>query len=314
MQNLRALLGQCGVRRVGELDRLYAWDVDAGGLTDMRERLRQRAEYPAAARRLAANMLLDAAGDPALGDMLRDAGRTVAALSAVYLNASGGLTLPRLKAFIAGFGLVSPGRARALLELMLHLGYVRPDPRSRPRSYSLTPRFLASYARHEASLLDAAALVEPAVRLVQQNLATAAVMNDLACEQGAAFVAGSRQTHGHEAWYRTFMHRLAGIQLLHGLVAGADSFPPTGRIAFSARETAQRFQVSRVHVGRMLQAAVGHGFMEAEPGSVRFTEAGRQALDWLYASRLCVHLACAARTLKAHPELAEREAPASVVV
>jgi DNA-binding IclR family transcriptional regulator len=301
----------CG--KVCELDRLYAWDVDAGGLADLREKLRQRADYPAAAKRLAANMLQDAAGDPALGDMLRDAGRTVAALSAAYLHASGGLTLNRLKAFIAGFGLVSPGRARALLHLMLHLGYVRPDPDTRPQAYSLTPRFLASYARHEASLLDAAALVEPAVRLVQHNLGSPAVMNALVAEQGAAFVAGSGQTRGHEDWYRTFMHRLAGIQMLHGLVADAESFPPTGRIAFSSRETARRFQVSRVHVGRMLRAAVRHGFLELEPGAVQFTDAGRQALDWLYSSRLCVHLASAARTLKAHPELAQPKASAGAV-
>ena len=289
---------------MGEIDELFAWDFEASQLPMMRDRLRQRADYPAAARRLAANMLLDADGDPALGGMLRDAGRTVAALSAVYLDATGGLTLARLKTFIAGFGLVSAGRARALLDLMTHHDYVRPEPGGRPRTYSLTPRFLESYRRHEASLLGAVAVVEPAAGLVERNLGAPAVMNTLAVEQGAAFVAASRLGHGLDPWYRIFMDRLAGIQLIHELVARADTFPPTDWIAFSQAATGRRFQVSRVHLGRMIQAGVDQGFMEVRPGAVRFTEAGQEALHWIYTGRLCVHLASAARTLKAHPELA----------
>lgn len=284
--------------RVGDVERLYAWDVGAGELAAMRERLRRRPEYPAAARRLAVNMLADADGDVALGGLLRDAGRTVAALSAVYLNASGGLTLARLKGFLAGFGLVSPGRARGLMNLMLHLRYVTQEPGRRPRRYGLTPSFLASYARHEASLLDAVAVVEPAARRLADGLDAPGVLDRLVTEQGAAFVAGSGHARGFEAWYGIFMHRLAGIQLLHGLVAQADSFPPSGPIAFSAVEMARRFDVSRVHVSRMIHEAAAAGFVTTEPGALRFTEEGQRALDWLYASRLCVHLACAARTLK----------------
>jgi len=289
---------------VGEVERLYAWDAGPEDLARLRERLRARPEYPAAARRLAANMLADADGDPALGGLLRDAGRTVAALSAVGLGGAGELTLASLRNYIAGFGLVSPGRASALLNLMLHLKYVQPRAGPPPGRYALTPQFLASYARHEASLLDAAAVIEPAVRWVAQGLGAPAVLTRLAAEQGAAFVAGSRQGHGLDAWYRIFMHRLAGIQMLHGLVARADSFPPAGPIPFSAAETSCRFQVSRVHISRMIREAGAAGFIETAPGALGFTEAGRQALDWLYASRLCIHLACAARTLKAHPELA----------
>jgi hypothetical protein len=289
---------------VGDLQRLYAWDIDVRDLSGMRVALRRRPEYPDAARRLAANMLADAAEDPALGGLLRDAGRTVAALSAVCLGASSGLTLAGLKGFIAGFGLVSAGRAQALLNLMRHLRYVRPDGGSAcPPTYSLTPAFLASYARHEVSLLDAVSVVEPAARQLVWGLEAPGVLQTLALEQGRTFIAGSGEMHDFEAWYRIFMHRLAGIQVLHALVARADSFPPAGPIAASATELARRFQVSRVHVTRMLRDGAEHGFLVYEPGTVRFTQAGLEALDWLYASRLAIHLACAARTLKAHPAL-----------
>lgn len=324
-----------------EFERLYAWDVDVADLSGLRVALRRRPEYPAAARRLAANMLADAEADPALGGLLRDAGRTVAALSAVGLGAvgpgavglsasglgaSGGLTLAGLKSFIAGFGLVSAGRAQALLNLMLHLRYVQADgeaaagaggcdgdgisPAARlAKTYSLTPAFLASYARHEASLLDAVAVVEPAARCLARGVGAPAVLGALANEQGRTFAAGSGEARDFEDWYRVFMHRLAGIQVLHALVARADSFPPAGPIAASAAELARRFDVSRVHVSRMLADGAAHGFLVVEPGAVRFTPAGREALDWLYASRLCVHLACAARTLKAYPELSAAVAP-----
>ncbi|MBW8815056.1 MAG: hypothetical protein JF588_16680 [Caulobacterales bacterium] len=296
---------------MSEIESLYEWDVDVARLAQMRDRLRRRPEYPAAARRLASALLRDADEDAALGGLLRDAGRTVAGLSAAYLSASGGVTLARLKTFIAGFGLVSPGRARALLSYMRYLGYLELDPASgaaRRKSYRLTPQFRASYAQHEASLLEAAAVVEPAAGIVLRNLAAPGVLDALVVEQGDAFVAGSSQASAFDDFYRIFMHRLAGIQILHGLVAKAPGFPPAAPIPFSVSETARRFHVSRIHVSRIIKDAGLHGFVELEPGTLRFTQAGREALDWLYASRLCVHLACAARTLKANPQLVMRVA------
>ncbi len=291
---------------MSEIESLFEWDVDVSQLAQMRDRLRGRPQYAVAAQRLAANLLRDADEVPSLAAMLRDAGHNVAALSAIYLHACGEVTLPRLKSFIAGFGLVSPGRARSLLSHMRHLNYLEPDPAAlsaRRAPYRVTPRFLASYARHEASLLDAVAVLEPAVGLLQQNLGAPGVLEALVIEQGDAFVAGSGQTRPFAAFYRVFLHRLAGIQILHGLVAHAPVFPPEGNIPFSVAETARCFKVSRVHVARVMKDAEAQGFLVLEPGILPFTEAGREALDWLYASRLCLTLACVARVLKARPGL-----------
>jgi hypothetical protein len=259
---------------MSDLESLFAWDADPGQLARMRDQLRQRPNYPAAAQRLAANLLCDADEDPSLDAMLRDARHNIAAFSAMYLHAKGDVTLPRLKTFIAGFGLVSPGRARSLLNYMRHLNYLEPDPAAcsaRGAPYRVTPQFLASYTRHEASLLDAIAVVEPAVYRLREN--------------------------------RAFLHRLAGIQVLHGLVAQAKTFPPAEELSFSASETARRLKVSRVHLGRILKEAEAQGFVTLKPGALRFTEAGLKALDWMYASRLSLHLSCASRVLKARPDL-----------
>ena len=280
-------------------------------MADLRERLRRRPEYPAAARRLSANMLRDAELDPSLDGLLKDAGRTVAGLSAAYLSASGAITLSGLKSFIAGFGLVSPGRARSLLSLMRYLGYVEPlatNPPAKASAYRLTPSFLEAYTLHEVSIVDAVQLIEPAAGLVLRNLHRREVFNTLVVEQGAAFVAGSRQPRPYEAWYDVFIHRQAGIQALHALVATAQAFPPSETIGLSRTALARQLKVSRIHLNRMFQAAGQHDFVALEPGGVRFTDTGREILDWHYASRFAVHLACVARTLKAHPEICERSA------
>src|SRR4051812_46615382 len=70
---------------------------------------------------LARNMLNVAARDRVLDSLFKDAGRYVAAMWALYLHDTGGLTLARLKEVCARSGLLSPGRARALLLFLEHL-------------------------------------------------------------------------------------------------------------------------------------------------------------------------------------------------
>jgi hypothetical protein len=288
---------------------LCEWDLDVGALPAMRERLRRRPEYPAAARRQAAIILRNAADDPLIDGLLKDAGRTVGTLGVAYLHVTDGVTLARLRTFMSAFGLVSPGHARALLSHMRHLGCIVPDPDpagGRAAAYRLTPEFLAAYTRRQARLLEAVEVVEPAAGLVRRNLEAPGVLATLIGEQAKTFARSSGQAREFQAWYETFLHRLAGIQVLHFLVAEFDAFPPTGDVAFSVAATARRFKVSRTHIGRMMDDARRCGFIELEGGRLAFTAAGREALDWYCASRLCVLLACVARTLKAHPQLLGR--------
>jgi hypothetical protein len=209
---------------MSEIESLLEWDTEVDQLIPMRDRLRRHPQYPAAAQRLAANLLRDADEDPTLHAMPRDAGHNVAALSAIYLHASGEVSHSRLKPFIASFGLVSPGRARALISYLRHLGCLELDaaePLTRQERYRVTPRFLNAYRRHEASLLDAIYVLEPAIGLLLPNLAAPAMLNALVTAQGDAFVAGSAQARPYAVFYRVFLHRLAGIRILHSLVARA---------------------------------------------------------------------------------------------
>ena len=282
---------------------LADWDVGPEQLGRMREKLRRHPQFAAAAQRLAANLLRDAAEDASLDAMLRDAGHNVAALSAIYLHATGEVSLPRLKGFISGFGLVSAGRARTLLSYMLHLHFLDAEPASRSSRgarYRVTDRFRNSYARHEGSVLDAVTVIEPAVMVLRDSLDQPGVLERLVIEQGNAFIANTPNARPYASFFLTVLHRLAGIQILHSVVETAPAFPPSGDIEFSIPRVAQRFNVSRVHVGRLLEAAQAAGFVSRFGRSLRFTEVGLDAVEWYYSSRLCINLACAARMLKAN--------------
>jgi hypothetical protein len=281
------------------LQSLSVWDFEPQTLPQMRDRLRQHPDYPATVKRLAQNMIADAARDPALAHLLRDAGRTVTGLSAAHLGLTGGVTLTRLKTLMAEFGLTSPGRVRSLLSHMLHLAYVEPDPATagaRPAKYRLTARFLAAYAEHERSLVDAVTVAAPAARAVLDDLHRREVLATLVAEQTQSFILTSRLPNPIRDWFAIFMHRHAGIQILHALIGEAPSFPPTEVLPVQTADMARRFKVSRVHVARMLRDAAQAGFLTLQPGGLQFTEAGREALHWIYAGRLCVHLRSVART------------------
>ncbi len=287
------------------MDRLSTWNTNVAELPQAREQVKRHPRYSDAVQRLASNLLKEAEEDPSIESMLRDAGHNVAALCALYLDVSGEVTLARLKGLIAGFGLVSPGRARSLFGLMQHLGYLElaSARTARPARYRVTASFLASYQRHTASVLDAISLIEPMIDAVLLNIADRNVFDAVIIEQGNAFIAGSGNPHPYNALYQAILHRRGGIQILHDLVARAPRFPPTEEIAFSSLRTAQQFKVSRIHVDRMMREAETRGLLTAHRGTISFTSLGREALDWLYASRLCLNLGCIARVIESHPDL-----------
>jgi len=84
-----------------------------------------------------------------------------------------GVTLAGLKALCAKFGLLSPGRAAAMLLYLRYLGYVSPwrDRSASGRAiYQTSPAFLAAWRAHYRAVLDAAALIDPGAGRVAARL------------------------------------------------------------------------------------------------------------------------------------------------
>jgi len=289
------------------------WAMDGAGSDELYARLASHPHCDRAAHTLAVNMLDAAAGNEALDGIFKDAGRYVVALWAMYAHATGGLTLPRLKEICAASGLVSPGRARALLLYLRYLGYVESAGRDQNRlaRYTPTASFIVTWTAHLRAALGAVRLIEPAVDLVLRRLQEPAVLEAFSRFQGEELLAGAQNRLAMESPYvRIFMNRHAGSQVIMLLATGAadGTFPPRAAIAFSTAGAAKRFRVSRIHIKRMLDQAEKENFLRRQgDGAVVLDESARATIRTMYVMQLAQLLSQAARTLRERPEMTQRE-------
>lgn len=289
---------------------LLRWDTGSVIADEAYGSLRANPRYAEAVRAFASNMLAASDADPFLDGILKDAGRTLAAMCSIYLHLSGGLTLPRLKALCVSFGVISPGRARTLLIYLRYLQYVEPLPATRgsARLYAPKPAFLAAWSGLIRAVLGAMQVLEPGVRVLLSQFDKPGVFETSAryvCEQ---LLAAANQANLEAPAFRIFMHRYAGRQILQYLLSasGDDVFPPRGPIPISLTGMAERFGVSRIHVRRLLNAAQKEGLItRLNENTVVFEEPGRAALDRIFSIQIAHLLMAAACTLKARPDLLE---------
>jgi AraC-like DNA-binding protein len=252
--------------------------------------------FEEAARALSRGMLALAAGDKALDGIVKDIGRFAATMMAIYLHATGGLTLPRLKALCAEGRLISPGRARAILLYLRFLKFVEPAQGGRRAGlYVPTAGLQQAWRAIEHCALAAAQIVEPDIAQLLPSLDEPDAMHDLVRFEFAISLApGRRGGTTDNALWRVFLNRHAGTQILHALMQGAepdDSYPPQGAMRYALSKLAREFNVSRPHVARMLRAAESEGLVVLEDGNaLRFTPEGRREAAILLALRLSTSL------------------------
>ena len=260
--------------------------------------LLEHPRFEEAARALSRGMLALAAADKALDGMVKDVGRYSATMMAIYLHATGGLTLPRLKALCAQSRLISPGRARAILLYLRFLKYVEPaGGGGRGGLYVPTAELQLAWQRIEQQTLEAVKIIEPDIAQVIPALDAPGAMLDFMRMQFA--VASARRGPTDNALWRVFLNRHAGSQILHALMQGGDeedSYPPRGPMRYALSRLARDLNVSRPHVARLLRAAEQEGLAVLEEGGVlRFTDEGRREATILLGLRLSSSLLAAMR-------------------
>lgn len=243
-------------------------------------------DFPVASRLLATNMLRLCEEDEQLAAVFKDAGRYIAAMSAAYLHGTSGLTLPLLKQICAGTGFLSPGRARAILEFLLHIGYLQPATGG---LYLPTERFLLAWRRHLQAAIDAATLVEPALAPLSAQLVDPDIFMAFLAVQATRLHSLVHEIDPFPALKRAFLHPHAGSQILWVItLAGKEqSLPTTDEIRLSLTGLSTRFDVTHLHVRRLLRQAQqegmliyhGHGRLSLEPS-------GANAIGHHYAFQL----------------------------
>jgi hypothetical protein len=289
------------IEEQAEAAQLYRWIGAAGDAA----RIESHPRFDEAARLFATTLLEAADRDPALDGIFKDAGRYVVALWAMYAHVSGGLTLPRLKEICAASGLLSPGRARALLIYLRYLGFVELWPErasGKPARYIPTSAFIAAWKNHLRVVLEATRMIEPAMGLVLARLDDPGMFETFTRFQGEQLLYDAQTDEIMKSPYvRVFVGRHAGTQLIWLLGSGGTEavFPPVGAIPFSAAAAAKRFRVSRIHIKRMLDDAERESLLTRSPdGSVTFAENTRATIRTFYGQQLLALLHQAARTLR----------------
>ena len=290
---------------------LMAWNIDGPLTAERTARMIGDPRFPDAVRALASNMIAAAASDKKLDGIFKDGGRYVAAMLAVHLHTSGGLTLPRLKQMCQAFGYLSPGRARAMLIYLQYLGYVELTRSGTPARYAPTTSFVTSWRSHLCAALEAVRVVEPSVDLVLGRMDERDTLDTFARMHTECLLAWARNG-GHDApFIRVFTHRYAGSQIIWTLLLADDSdFPPSKPVTFSAGAAARRFSVSRMHIKRILDEAEREGLLRfGDGGTIVLQDSTRSYIREFYAMQLIGLLVAAAKTVRERPELDSEPGP-----
>jgi len=286
-----------------DLAQLHSWRAEGSAIFDQYQRMMAHPALPAAGQALAGGMLAIADSDDALDSVFKDAGRYVAAMCAYYLHIIGGLTLPALKAACARSQMLSPGRTRALLMFLLHLGYfelVAESAGGRPAVYRPTPGFVAVWRDHLRVALEAAVRIEPGVGRLIGRLDEPGVLETVTRIQAEELLSATVGADVDIPFYSIFMNRHAGTQIVWSLMTGAkdSAFLSEEPIPLSVTGTAKRFQVSRIHVRRMLDDAERAGLLrELGDGTVLLLDDARLIIRFHYALQLVHLLTTSSKTL-----------------
>jgi hypothetical protein len=251
---------------------------------------------------------VEAAADPVMAVLSRDAGHYVAASLAFALHRDGGLTLPRLKAACTATKFMSPGRARAMLGYLRHVGFVtQVSPRQGPAAavYAPTPRFIAAWCGRMRRGLETTLPLEPAVRGLLERMDDPAVAIAFAQRRGETILAGLAAATGHDSpFVRIFNHRLGAGRaqaLLLSRDEGEGSFGAAS-VPWALDDIVRHCGISRVQARRLFDDAQAEGLVRIADGRLTWLEPARRFIVYGTAFEFCSMLTSAAVTVTALPE------------
>jgi hypothetical protein len=292
------------------VEALRRWDVEDVIPDAMYAHVTSSADFPNAVRALSRNMLAAAARDRAFDGIAKDGGRYVATEWALYLDATGGLTLPRLKEICAASGILSPGRARAVLLFLRYLRYVdltREQTGDGPALYRPTRSLIDAWRLMTRQRMTASRLLEPALDLVIDQLEEPKVLEAIFRHQGSGMFLVASRVDKNNPFLDIFLHRHAGVQMLHTIVVSADpddEFPPLKPVPITIATIARQLNVSRTHVKRMLSAAERAGLLSGvDDGALVLKEPMRFAMRYVLATTLMANIIVASKVVRERPEL-----------
>lgn len=256
-----------------------------------------------AARRWAATMLVMSDQDRAVDGIFKDAGRFVAAMCAVSMREEG-VTLVKLKALCARFGLLSAGRARAVLLFLRYLGYVDVWGQKSANGttfYKVNPTFIAAWRLQLEAIFTSLELLDPRVGRLLDHLEDDSIFDAICASQIDELADDVDALNRFPEITQIFVNRAAGSQVLWYLLSfhRDEVFPSPKPVPLNPSILAERFHVSTVHIRRILNAAVDTNLLRwADEGHVVFTPKALANLYDFYGAQMSCLLRTAYHVLK----------------
>lgn len=247
--------------------------------------------------------------DDRMSRSLRDLGRFVAGLWALFLDTTpGGITLARMGDILELTGVSGVGRARSLMIYLQFIGFIEPDSAARDGrvrvfrpTTGMKAALLEHYRREFAGLECLDADLAASLASINDPDRLAVFVGSLAELTLAALqLRGPDDDPGLDA----VSHRHAGMMVLGDLLVTAatdDSpFPPVGPVRFSVAGLARRCGISRTQLRRIIKAGEDAGFfIDRGEGEVVLTEHLALHLEMLSAGVYLIHREAQTLSLKA---------------
>ena len=258
------------------------------------EALRSRPNLQHAVRQWALDTLGHFDACPAYHRNFRDFPSEVLGFLAIYLDHADGLHQRSLQALSHKTGFISPGRAAALMLRMQDIQFIEPAEAfrtGRARRYRPLPLMVRSFADRVLVDLRSAALIDPAIAATVEDLTQDA-------QQTGALLTGYAEVLLEDPVVRNALEGrpLNGVQFmamgkLIALSVAAEAMERHGEtwegpLEIALTAYARRFEVSRAHVRRVLQALepLGLARVEDHPRRLLVTRRFRKSVETYYAA------------------------------
>jgi hypothetical protein len=242
--------------------------------------------------------------DPASRPAMKNPNAQMGAFFALYLAESGGLTLARIQQLCVDLGMMSPGRAVAMLARWRLLRYVElaaEQPDRRKRVYALTASMRWALMRQLHKDVAALAVIEPEAQAVADGFATPEIARKFVIRFGEWLIELMRRYDELRGAADIFPEHEAGLMILNALLLSGgpdDVFPPVGPVRYSIASLARRFGVSRPHVRKLLRDAERRGILRrgGEEGTCLLEPALREDVMHFHtlsfiSTAICAHAA-----------------------
>lgn len=260
------------------------------------DRIRTHPGFDQMARMFMAGSLDLAAKDKRVDGIFKDMGRYGAAIWTLYLHATGGVTLPRLKDLCQKTGMFSPGRARALLIYLQMLGYVSGLPKTNPgpKQYIPNPSLVSAIKKQVRLGLRGLLFIDPGFQLALDHFDEPEFFRIFITELGRGAVGAATSVDQQAALWTVFLMRHAGSQILQLLVL-KDHDVGGSPIALSVAAIARQLNVARSHVNRILRLAQEARLIDRdEAGAVILLDEVRHQARLAFTLQLTGYAVCAA--------------------